>query len=133
MIWWYKEIFISRSFNSDIEQRSVRPKKRLSTIAKGFTKLKTVFKPVIEYQREAGLKRHSYRSLSQLDDRYLADIGLFNEDLYLLRKGLTPQRFEYSEMAAPKSVGIRLISSGSAGVQHPVKQHAEADKLDKAA
>ena len=62
-------------------------------MSKAFTKLKTVIQSVIEYQSKKRLNQHSYRVLSQLDDHYLADIGLIDEDLHLLKNGKLPERF----------------------------------------
>jgi len=133
MIWWYKDIFISRGSNLEIEHRSVKTKKRPHTLVKSYEKLKAVIHSVIDFQRSSRLKRHSYRLLSQLEDHYLADIGLTNEDLYLFRKGIIPQRFQQKTVENTKPVGIRLVSSKSAVDQKSGNMNAESDHIDKAA
>ena len=133
MIWWYKDIFISRTSNPIVDRHSVEPKNRTRKMTKIYTKLKSVVNGVIEYQRQKRLNQHSYRVLSQLDNHYLTDIGLINEDLHTLRSGQTPERFKSSQADQIKPAQVRLVCAKSDTDECVEDQLFEPAHLDKAA
>lgn len=133
MIWWYNDIFISRGSNLQIEHSSPNIRKRAFTMRKRYARLKSAIRSVIEFHRKRRLKRHSYLQLSRLEDHYLADIGLIDEDLYVLRKGFTPIRFQKKAVESTKAADFRLISCKSAVDQTADYKYAEPVQIDKAA
>ena len=132
MIWWYKEIFISHSSNTQIDEQSVTYKKRTHTMKNAYAKIKSVIQLAIEYQRNKRLNQHSYRVLSQLDDHYLADIGLINEDLHLLSNGKLPQRFSQTKEDKIIPADVRLISTGAVKADVVATVAAEAPLFEPA-
>ena len=133
MIWWYKDIFIERSSNSQIEHNRVNTKKRAHTMVKAYKKLKSVIQTLVEYRQKRRLNQRSYQVLSQLDDHYLTDIGLINEDLHLLRRGETPVRFQHTSVDSVKPAAVRLVADvgvASKKIDNPL---FEPEHFDKAA
>ena len=133
MIWWYKDIFIERSSNPQFEHYRVNTKKRTHTMVKAYAKLKSVIQSLVEYQQKRRLNLHSYEALSQLNDYYLADIGLIDEDLYLLRKGKLPARFQHTNVDKIKPVDVRLVSTKAVATEQVDNQLFQPAHFDKAA
>ena len=133
MIWWYKDIFINRSSNTHIEHHSTHTKKRTHTMVKAYKKLNSVIQSLVVYQQQRRLNQRSYQVLSQLDDHYLCDIGLINEDLHLLRKGETPNRFQHTSADIVKPAAMRLVADVGVADKKVDNQLFEPEHFEKAA
>ncbi len=110
MHWWYKDIFIDRHYQSELEQQSNLRQIKTRSIMKLFKSIKQPVVGFLQHQKAKLVIKQSAKVMSKLTDAQLLDVGLTREHLYLMSKGQRPVPYTENLDVELKPKALELVS-----------------------
>ncbi len=123
MHWWYKDIFVDRHYQSELEHRSNVRRIKGRSIMKLLKSIKQPIVDLLQHQKTKLIIKQSARTMSKLTDAQLLDIGLTREDLYIMSKGQRPVPYtENLDVVKPEALELVPVND-----QNPQKDQPNAE------
>ena len=109
MHWWYKDIFIDRHYQSELEHHSNRRQIKARSIMKLLGLIKQPIVDFLQHQNARLIMKQSARAMSKLNDAQLSDVGLTREDIHLMSKGEQPVPYHENLSVELKPQTLELV------------------------
>ena len=118
MHWWYKDIFIDRHYQSELEHQSNLRRIKMRSIMKVLESIKQPIVGFLQHQKIKLVMKQSARAMSNLTDAQLLDVGLTREHLYMMSKGQQPARYTENLDVELKPKTLELVSVNNQSSQN---------------